>query len=839
MTLDSLWGDEFSIQEEEQTKQIIAKARKPKEIKSVSTEKLIKSKTVSIEDKLEAITTDVHNILGHYADDTQVIKDIDDFSKYIDAAINNGVIAIDTETGDENGYGSLNTFDCNIMGLCLYTPGQKNAYVPVNHINRFTNEKLSWQITEEQIKTQFQRLLDADVFEVYHNATFDIEVIKTTCGIKMKADWDTMVAAQLLNENEHKSLKEQFKIHINPEQDKYNIEHLFKGLPYSIFEPELFALYAATDSYMTYKLFEYQRSEFRKPDMKDVYELFQTIEIPIIDVIVDMELTGVEIDTEYAQKLSSVYHSKLDEVQVRIDAELEHLAPLINQWRLTPEANAPQKSKSKSGVGKSKNQQLSDPIDLGSPTQMAILLYDILKAPVIDNKAPRGTSAEILEELSSKYHICELLVEKRGIDILINTFIDKMPQIIQKDGRVHARFNQCGTQTGRFSSSDPNLQNIPSHDKTVRMMFRAPKGYSLVGGDFSGQEVRVLASAANDEEMIKAYAAGKDLYAQIASLAFHNDYEDNLEFDPRNGGQLNPEGKARRSRAKTLLLGLNYGMGVTTLAERIGSTVPEAQNIIDEFYKGFTGVKKYTEESQQMLKEKGYITDVFGRRRHIPDGQLPEYEFNVAGVDYDFNPLMDSVKHIDTRTQALISDYKNKLNKARWAKERNAIIAEAAKNGIEIKSNGGYINRALRQCLNARIQGSSASMTKKAMIMIHEDEELKKLGFELLVTVHDEVFGQCPKENSDKVAKRVSDLMVEAAKIKCGNVTWKVDPYEVSRWYEDEASAEVLKDYNKLCSKLSKEEALAKIKETYSMIKPEYVELMCEDKYICNVNECI
>ena len=457
MTLDSLWGEEFSIQEEEQTKQIIEKARKPKEIKPVSTEKLIKSKTVSIEDKLEAITNDVHNILGHYADDTQVIKDIDAFSKYIDAAIDNGVIAIDTETGDKDGYGSLNTFDCNIMGLCLYTPGQKNAYVPVNHINRFTNEKLSWQITEEQIRVQLQRILDANVFEIYHNATFDIEVIKTTCGIKMKADWDTMVAAQLLNENEHKSLKEQFKIHINPEQDKYNIEHLFKGLPYSIFDPELFALYAATDSYMTYKLFEYQRSEFRKPDMKDVYELFQTIEIPIIDVIVDMELTGVEIDTEYAKKLSSVYHNKLDEVQVRIDAELEHLAPLINQWRLTPEANAPQKSKSKSGIGKSKNQQLSDPIDLGSPTQMAILLYDILKAPVIDKKSPRGTSAEILEELSNKYHICELLVEKRGIDILINTFIDKMPQIIQKDGRVHARFNQCGTQTGRFSSSDPNL----------------------------------------------------------------------------------------------------------------------------------------------------------------------------------------------------------------------------------------------------------------------------------------------------------------------------------------------------------------------------------------------
>ena len=552
MVVDSLWGEEFTITDN--TEEILKKAKKLKKVEPVSTEKLIKSKNVSIEDKLEVIKEDVYRILGSYKEDTIVIDSEDKLKKYIDAAIDTGVIAIDTETGDKDGYGSLNTFDCNLMGLCLYTPGQKNAYVPVNHVNRLTNEKLPWQVTEVQIKNQLQRLLDNNIFEVYHNATFDIEVIQTTCGIRLHADWDTMVGAQLLDENEHKSLKEQYKLHINPEQDKYNIENLFKGLPYSIFDPELFALYAATDSYLTYRLFEYQRDIFRKPENKEVYQLFQEIEIPIIDVIVDMELTGVEIDIDYANKMSEEYHKKSDEVQTRIDAELERLKPLIDQWRLTPEANAPQKSKSKSGIGKSKSQQLADPIDLGSPTQMAILLYDILKAPVLDKKAPRSTSADILEQLSDKYKICELIVEKRGVDILINTFIDKMPQVMQKDGRVHARFNQCGTQTGRFSSSDPNLQNIPSHDKTVRMMFKAPKGYSLVGGDFSGQEVRVLASVANDKEMIKAYEAGKDLYAQIGSLAFKTPYENCLEFHPVTH-ELQPEGKARRSKAKTLLLG--------------------------------------------------------------------------------------------------------------------------------------------------------------------------------------------------------------------------------------------------------------------------------------------
>ena len=829
MTVDSLWGEEFTIKED--TEAIINKAKKPKEVKSVSTEKLIKSKNVSIEDKMEAIKNEVYRILGQYADDTQVIKDIYSFKAYIDSAIKNGIIAIDTETNN-----SLNTFDCKIMGLCLYTPGQKNTYVPVNHINFVTGERLKWQITEEQIREQLQRLVDSETFMIFHNATFDIEVIKTTCGIKLKADWDTMVGAQLLNENEHKSLKEQYKIHINPDQDKYSIEKLFQGLPYELFDTGLFALYAATDSFMTYKLYEYQRNEFRKPDMKDVYNLFQTIEIPIIDVIVDMELTGVEIDVDYAKRMSTEYHKRSDEVQTRIDKELEHLKPLIDSWRLTPEANAHPVSKSKSGYGKSKNEQLANPIDLGSPTQLAILLYDILKAPIVDKTAPRGTGAEILDELKEKYDICKLIVEKRGVDILINTFIDKMPEIIQKDGRVHARFNQCGTQTGRFSSSDPNLQNIPSHDKTIRMMFKAPKGMSIVGGDFSGQEVRVLASAANDKEMIKAYAAGKDLYAQIASLAFHNEYEDNLEFDPRNGGQLNPEGKARRSRAKTLLLGLNYGMGITTLAERIGSTTKEAQYITDEFYKGFTGVKKYTEESQQMLREKGYITDLWGRRRHISDGMLPEYEFNTIGVDYDFNPLMDSVKHVDSRTQALISDYKKKLANIKWNKERTAIIEQAKQDGIYIKSNGGYINRALRQCLNARIQGSSATMTKLAMIMIHNNKELNDLGFQLLITVHDEILGQCPTENSERVAELVAQLMVEAAKSKCGNVAWKVDCYQLKRWYADESAAEVLKDYNKIKDQPN---ALKKIQDKYCMIKPEYVEMMCNETYDCNKYEDI
>jgi len=821
--MESLWGSEFEVKKEsaDDLKKLLKKANSPKKVKVVTDEKKLKSKNISIEEKMIIIEENVNKILGKFKDDTVVIRDIISFNAYIDACINNKVISIDTETNN-----SLNTFDCLIMGLCIYTPGQKNAYIPVHHINRFTEELLPNQITERQIKEQLSRL--DNVTKVFHNATFDIEVIKTTCGIKLKADWDTMVGAQLLNENEQKGLKIQYKTHIDPEQDKYDIEHLFKGLPYEIFDPELFALYAATDAYETYKLYEYQKKEFEKPDNEGIYNLFKTIEIPILDVVVDMELTGVEIDVDFANKLSKVYHDKSDEVQTRIDAELDRLRPLLVSWRMTPEANAHEMVNGRQQ--KSLNEKLADPPELGSPTQMAIMLYDVLKVKVVDPKTPRGTGAEILEELSKNVPLCKLLVEKRGYDILINTFIDKMPEIIQKDGRVHARFNTCGTQTGRFSSSDPNLQNIPSHAKDIRMIFKAPKGYSIIGADYSAQEPRSTAALSNDKEMIKAYDEGKDLYAVIASKCYHNDYWDNLEFNKE--GVLQPEGKARRSKAKTILLGVTYGMGSTTLAERMDLSREESEKIIDDFYKGFPGVKKLTEDSQEMLRKKGYVTDMFGRKRHIPDAQLPEYEIKSERKSFEFNPLLDSPEHIDRRTESLISDYNKKLSEVKWKKDRDLIIAQAKKDGLSVTYNGGFINRALRQCLNARIQGTARSMTKLAMIMVHNDKELNDLGFKLLVTVHDEMYGMAPTENSKRAGERLCEVMVEAAKVKCGSVKWKCDPYIVKRWYLDEFSAEVLKDYNK-CKDIDK------VKSKYSAIKPEFIEMMCNETFDCNKYETI
>lgn len=290
---------------------------------------------------------------------------------------------------------------------------------------------------------------------------------------------------------------------------------------------------------------------------------------------------------------------------------------------------------------------------------------------------------------------------------------------------------------------------------------------------------------------------------------------------------LQPEGKERRAKAKTILLGITYGMGPTTLAERMDLSREESEKIIDDFYKGFPGVKKLTEDSQEMLRKKGYVTDMFGRRRHIPDAQLPEYEIKSEKKSFEFNPLLDSPQHLDRRTESLISDYNKKLSEVKWKKERDAIVAQAKKDGLSVTYNGGFINRALRQCLNARIQGTARSMTKLAMIMVHNDKELNDLGFKLLVTVHDEVFGMAPTENSKRAGERLCEVMVEAAKVKCGSVKWKCDPYIVKRWYLDEFAAEVLKDYNKV-------KDLDKIEKKYSAIKPEYIEMMCNETFDCN-----
>ena len=465
----SLWGESFDITPEPQKqKKLIEKVTKPQKVQ-VTTEKVLKSKSssVNIHDKLRLIREEVLRILGVYKDQTIVIRTREDLTKYIDAAIVNGEIAIDTETNN-----SLVPLTCKLMGPCIYTPGQKNAYIPINHVNPDTRELLPNQLTEADIKEEFLRLTDTKI--IMHNGKFDYEVIKCTCDIELEIYWDTMIASRLLDENERANLKQQYISKIDPSIEKYSIEQLFEGVEYAIVDPEIFALYAATDAYMTYKLYLWQKEQFAIPGCERLFDLFMNIEMPIIYVCADMELTGIEIDKEYGERLSIKYHKKLEIVDKQIEEEVAKYKDVIGKWRITPEANKKEKKTNKKGEetwSKSKNEQLQDPPSMTSPTQLAIFFYDVLDVGVIDKKSPRGTGEEILQKIGLP--ICDLILEKRGLEKIIGTYVDKLPQcVLPETNRLHAHFNQIGADTGRFSSSDPNLQNIPSHLKEIRMLFR-------------------------------------------------------------------------------------------------------------------------------------------------------------------------------------------------------------------------------------------------------------------------------------------------------------------------------------------------------------------------------
>ena len=470
----SLWGEDFTpAPEPQKQKKLIEKVNKPQKVKT-TTEKVIKSKSssVSIHDKLRLIKEEVLRILGVYKEQTIVIRTREELTKYIDAAIVNGEIAIDTETNN-----SLVPLTCKLMGPCIYTPGQKNAYIPINHVDPDTRELLPNQLTEQDIKEEFLRLTDTKI--IMHNGKFDFEVIHCTCGVDLEIYWDTMIASRLLDENERANLKQQYISKIDPSIEKYSIEQLFEGVEYAIVEPEIFALYAATDAFMTYKLYLWQKEQFAIPGMEKLFKLFTDVEMPIIKVCADMELTGIEIDKDYGERLSVKYHKKLDIVDKQIEEEVTKYKDVIAKWRITPEANHKDKRVNKKGEetwSKSKNEQLQDPPSMTSPTQLAIFFYDVLNVGVIDKKTPRGTGEEILQKIGLP--ICDLILEKRGLEKIIGTYIDKLPQcVLPETNRLHAHFNQIGADTGRFSSSDPNLQNIPSHLKEIRMLFRGGQSH--------------------------------------------------------------------------------------------------------------------------------------------------------------------------------------------------------------------------------------------------------------------------------------------------------------------------------------------------------------------------
>lgn len=443
--------------------------------KKITSKTAKKSKTIikagdSLLEKITSMTAFVNQKLGIYKDKYLCIRSEDELETYIDSCIDKGICSIDTETT------GLNPMLDDIVGFSLYTPNQKAVYIPINHVDYITNEKLSNQLSKEFCKKQLNRLKDSNVKLIMFNAKFDIRVLRHQIGVYLTAWWDGYIAQKLLNENETENGLKYLhnKYVLNGEKDAFSFADLFDNIPFNLVPIKTGYIYAARDAEITYELYEYQNQFLDKTsqkcidkDLLEVADVFRDIEMPLINVVADMEDTGILIDQDYAKQLSEKYNNLLIQKEAEFYKLCDKYSDKIQAYRNT-----------------NPNNKLGSMINIASSTQIAILLYDILKEKPIPRQPARGTGEAVLQAMDNEF--CKVILEYREVAKLISTYVDKLPKIVNpNDGKIHCSFNQYGAKTGRFSSNEPNLQNIPSHNKDIRKMFVADDGYVLMSSDYS------------------------------------------------------------------------------------------------------------------------------------------------------------------------------------------------------------------------------------------------------------------------------------------------------------------------------------------------------------------
>lgn len=382
----------------------------------------------------------VEHILGKYRYQYIILNTKESISKYFDKCIKNNIISIDTETT------GLDPIVHRIVGLCIYTPNQKAAYVPINHVSYITGEKASGQITEEEVKECLDKLLQSKLDIIMFNAKFDIRVIRNQLKCKdIYCTFDCMLAARLLNENEptNRLKKLHQKYVLNDKEDEFTFDELFNGVSFDKIPINTGYLYAAHDAIITYELYEFQKQyinlEHERKDLRDIAWVFYNIEMPCIPVIADMEDNGIEFDFKKHSELSEKYHKLLNNQAEKVYGEIEKYNDKIEKYKI-----------------KNINHRLEDPINLDSSTQISILLYDVLCVESVDKRSPRGTGSDILEKIDNP--ICKELIKYRELSKLVSAFIDSLPEYVNKqDNRIHCSFRQYGAKTGRMSCTEPKL----------------------------------------------------------------------------------------------------------------------------------------------------------------------------------------------------------------------------------------------------------------------------------------------------------------------------------------------------------------------------------------------
>ena len=497
----------------------------------------------------------------------ETILSEEDFNVWLEKLKAAEVFAFDTETD------SLDYMVANLVGLSFATEEGVAAYVPVAHDYLDAPAQLDRDWVLEQLKPILE---DDTQAKVGQNLKYDASVL-ARYGIEMKGiKHDTMLASYVFNsvggKHDMDSLALRFLQHscISFEQIAGKGK---KQLTFNQIELGEASPYAAEDADVTLRLHNRLMQNIEQDEkLKAIYE---EIEVPLVPVISRIERTGVFVD-------DMLLGAQSQEIAARLD-ELEKKAYEIAEQEF----------------------------NMNSPKQLQAILFEKMGLPVV-KKTPSGapsTNEEVLQELALDYPLPKLILEYRGLAKLKSTYTDKLPKMINAEtGRVHTSYHQAVTATGRLSSTDPNLQNIPIRNeegRRIRQAFVAPHGWKILAVDYSQIELRIMAHLSGDKALLEAFQQGKDIHAATAAEII--------------GVSIDDVTSEQRRRAKAVNFGLIYGMSAFGLAKQLGIPRGEAQHYMDTYFERYPGVMQYMEDTRSAASEQGFVETIYGRRLHLPE----------------------------------------------------------------------------------------------------------------------------------------------------------------------------------------------------------------------------
>ncbi len=502
---------------------------------------------------LETLKTVVH--------DYQLIENEDDLLKLRDFFLTKEILSLDTETT------STNAIDAELVGLSFAVEEHQAFYVPIPENREEAQKRV------EIFRSVYE---NEKILKIGQNLKYDLEVLRNY-DIELKGKmWDTMIAHYLIQPELRHNMDYMAEIYLN--YQTIHIDELIgaKGKNQRSMrelDPKEVYEYAAEDADITLQLKNKLEPELKQQGAE---KLFYEIEMPLMPVLAEMEMTGVCLDTDSLSETSKQLTQRMLDIEQRIyELAGEHF-------------------------------------NIASPKQVGDILFDKLKIIDKAKKTKKGqyvTSEEVLQQLRHKHEIVGLILDHRGLKKLLGTYIEALPKLINpRTGHIHTSFNQTITATGRLSSSDPNLQNIPirgEDGKEIRKAFIPEPGCLFFSADYSQIELRVMAHLSQDPQMIEVFREGKDLHAATAA----NIYKKPIEEVTRD----------ERTKSKRANFGIIYGITVFGLAERLDIPRDEAKMLIDGYFDTFPQVHDYMEKSKEVARQQGYVTTLFGRRRYLPD----------------------------------------------------------------------------------------------------------------------------------------------------------------------------------------------------------------------------